>query len=253
MLRHPILAVALLAVGLLALPTRGDEPKAGGAAGHAAPAAAAHADPGHGAAPAADPHTGPASKSADTSHGAGEASHGGGHGAGQPNILEAQAPLAIWTVVVFVVLLTVLGKYAWKPLLKALEAREEHLLHVLHDTEKARNDAERLLVENQKQLANAAEQARAVLEQARRDAEAAADTIVKKAQAEAEASRERAEREIATAKDQALDEIWTKTADLAVSVAGKVLVKELTPDDHRRLLDVAVAQLPSQNGQGARA
>lgn len=252
MLRHPILAVALLAVGLLALPTRGDEPKAGGAAGHAAPAAAAHAEPGHGAAPAADSHTGPASPHAETSHGA-DASHGGGHGGGQPNILEPQAPLAIWTVVVFVVLLTVLGKFAWKPLLKALEAREEHLLHVLHDTEKARNDAERLLVENQKQLAHAAEQARAVLEQARRDAEAAAESIVKKAQAEAEASRERAEREIATAKDQALDEIWTKTADLAVSVAGKVLVQELTPDDHRRLLDVAVAQLPSQNGQGARA
>lgn len=246
MLRHPILAVALLAVGLLALPTRGDEPKAGGAAGHAAPAAAAHGDTGHGAAPAADSHAAPAA-----AHG--EASHGGGHGGGQPNILEPQAPLAIWTVVVFVVLLTVLGKFAWKPLLKALEAREEHLLHVLQDTEKARNAAERLLVENQKQLANAAEQARAVLEQARRDAEAAADSIVKKAQAEAEASRERAEREIATAKDQALDEIWTKTADLAVSVAGKVLVQELSPDDHRRLLDVAVSQLPSQNGQGARA
>ena len=64
-----------------------------------------------------------------------------------------------------------------------------------------------------------------MLDEARQDAQATADEIVKQAQAEAEAARERAERDIATARDQALAEIWTKTADLAVSVAGKVLAK----------------------------
>ena len=65
-----------------------------------------------------------------------------------------------------------------------------------------------------------------MLDDARKGAEETANSIVQRAQAEAESSRERAEREIGTAKDQALAEIFTKTADLAVSVAGKVLSRD---------------------------
>src|SRR4051794_38939618 len=78
--------------------------------------------------------------------GAGHDHAAGGHGEanGQPNILEPQPSLAIWTVVVFVGLLLVLGRFAWRPLLDALQQREAHLEHVLHDTERARNEAEAL-------------------------------------------------------------------------------------------------------------
>ena len=62
-----------------------------------------------------------------------------------PNILEPQPSLAIWTVVVFLVLLLVLCKFAWGPLSKALHQREEHMEHVLLDAERARNESERLL------------------------------------------------------------------------------------------------------------
>ena len=172
---------------------------------------------------------------------------------GEPNILEPQPSLAIWTVVVFVGLLLVLGKFAWKPLLAALHGREEHLEHVLLETERARNESEQLLAEHRRRLAAAEDQIRAMIEEARRNAQAIADEIVKKAQAEADASRQRAQREIETARDQALSEIWTKTADLAVSVAGKMLDKSLTEDDHRRLVDAAVGELPAvrpSNGHG---
>jgi F-type H+-transporting ATPase subunit b len=204
-------------------------------------APAAHGPSGHDATPATpDPITG---------HGA----PGGGHAA-QPNILAVEAPLAIWTVVVFGILLLILGRFAWKPLMKALHDREEHIEHCLLEAEKARNEAERLMAENQKNLTRAAEQVRATIEAAKKEAEAIANGIVQKAQAEAEASRERAERDIATARDQALDEIFTKTADLAVEVAGKVLAKTLGPDDQRRLADAAMAELPATaNGrQGGR-
>lgn len=165
--------------------------------------------------------------------------------AGKPNILEPQYSLAAWTVVVFLGLLFVLTTFAWKPLLAALHHREEHLAHVLTETERARNEGEALLAEHRRRLAASEDQIRALIEEARKNAQAAADEIVKKAQAEAEASRQRAEREIGTARDQALSEIWTKTADLAVSVAGKVLNKSLTEDDHRRLVDAAVGALPA--------
>ena len=170
-----------------------------------------------------------------------------------PNIMEVQSPLAIWTLLVFLGLLFVLGKYAWKPLIKALHEREAHLEHVLLDSEKARNEAEALAAQHRKELAQAADQVRALIEEARKEATVSANSIIQKAQAEAEEARKRAEREISGAKDQALMEIWSQTADLAVSVAGKVLGKELGESDHRRLVEMAMGELPANGQEGSRA
>jgi F-type H+-transporting ATPase subunit b len=183
-------------------------------------------------------------------HSTAAAATGAGHGhepaaEGQPPILEQQPSLAIWTVVVFVGLLFVLGRYAWTPLLNALHQREEHLEHVLHDTERARNEAESLLAEHRRLMAEAQDKVRAMLTEARQEADAASAEILKKAQEESEAARHRAERDIATARDQALVEIWSKASDLAVSVAGRVLERELAPDEHRRLIAKALNELPA--------
>jgi F-type H+-transporting ATPase subunit b len=194
----------------------------------------------------------------DAAHAAGEALkeaghelESGGEHEGKPNILQPQPKLAIWTVVVFLGLLFVLGRFAWKPLLAALHQREEHLEHVLLETERARNESEKLLAEHRRRLAAAEDQVRALIEEARKSAQAAADEISRRAQEEAEATKHRAERDISTARDQALSEIWSKTADLAVSVAGKVLGKSLTEDDHRRLVDSAIGELnATSNGHG---
>ena len=137
------------------------------------------------------------------------------------NPLQPELPLAIWTLVVFLLLMFVLHRFGWKPLLEALHKRESHLERVLHDTERARNDSEGLLAEHRKQMARAAEEVRALLDKARQDAQTAADQIVRQAQEEAESARQRAQRDIASARDQALAEIWQKSADLAVSVAGR--------------------------------
>jgi F-type H+-transporting ATPase subunit b len=185
------------------------------------------------------------------------AAHGGStEGSGQIEMpLKFEPTLTIWTLVVFIGLLAVLGRYAWKPLLHALHERERHLEHVLTETERARNESEGLLSEHRKQMARAADEVRALLDKARQEAQATADQIVKQAQGEAEAARQRAQRDIASARDQALAEIWEKSADVAVSVAGRVLAKQLSDDDHRRLLDAAIRELPAAagtNGQGGR-
>ncbi len=188
---------------------------------------------------------------ADAGHG--EPGHAGAEA--QPNILKPESSLAIWTLIVFLVLLLVLRKFAWGPLSTALHQREEHMEHVLHDAERARNESERLLAEHRKQMAATADEVRALIEEARRDAQVTADEIIRKAQAEAEASRDRAQREIGLARDQALVEIWSKTADLAVSVAGRVLARELNESDHRRLIETAMGELPASpaaNGSGSR-
>jgi F-type H+-transporting ATPase subunit b len=182
----------------------------------------AEAEPGHAPPKAADSH--------------------GGEEEGNP--MEIKPTLTIWTVAVFLGLLLVLKRYAWGPLSEALHQREEHLEHCLLQAEKARNESEQLLAEHRRLMDHADDRARALLDQARKDAQASSEEIIKRAQAEAEAARERAGREIATARDQALAEIWSQTANMAVSVAGRVLAKELADDEHRRLLDLAIKELP---------
>ena len=122
---------------------------------------------------------------------------------------------------------------------------------VLHDAEKARNESERLLEEHRRQLALARDEVAALIAEGRRDAVITAEAIVKKAQAEAEASEARARREIETARDQALGEIWDTTAEMAVSVAAKVLKRDLGADEHRRMVDTAMNELPKVNGSRA--
>ena len=170
-----------------------------------------------------------------------------------PDIMEVRSPLAIYTVIVFGLLLAILTRFAWRPLIKALHEREAHLQQVLNDSERARNEAEAIAANHRKQLAGAADEVRALIEQARKEAQVSADSIVRKAQAEAEASRDRAEREISSARDQALMDIWSKTADLAVSVAGRVLEKELGEADHRRLVEAALQELPANGRERGQA
>lgn len=211
-----------------------------GAAGRSARADDAKAEDGHGK-PAATEHAAPAG-----GHGEAGAHAEGAHA--EPNILEPQPRLAIWTLVVFVCLLLVLGQFAWKPLITALNNREDHLEQVLLDSEKARNESERLLEEHRRQLAQARDEVAALIAEGRRDATVTAEGIIKKAQQEAEAAEARAKREIETALDSALVEIFDKTADLAVSVAGKVLNTHLGPDEHKRMVELAIKELPTGNG-----
>jgi F-type H+-transporting ATPase subunit b len=105
-------------------------------------------------------------------------------------------------------------------------------------------------------MARAGDEVRAILDKARQEAQSTADNLIKQAQGEAESAKTRATRDIAQARDQALAEIWEKTADMAVSVAGKVLSKELNEVDHRRLLDAAIKELPAAttaNGHGGKS
>ena len=224
--RQPIRASGLLALALVLVLA------AFGASALAAPAAEAQ---GHSATVSHD----------EAGHAAPAAAAPGG---GAENPIEPQPSLAIWTVVVFLGLMFVLGKFAWKPLLEALHHREEHLEHVLHETEKARNEGERLLAEYKKRLDDAEDQVRALIDEGRKNALTLADEIIKKAQGESEATKQRAERDIANAKDQALGEIRKTTADLADTVAGKVLGRTLSGDDQRRFVESAVAELPASSG-----
>jgi F-type H+-transporting ATPase subunit b len=169
--------------------------------------------------------------------------------------IKLELGLMVWSVAVFALLMAVLTRFAWKPLLAALHSREQHLEHVLLETERARNESEANLDEHRKLMAKAGDEVRAILDKARQEAQATADQLIKQAQSEADVAKQRAQRDIGQARDQALAEIWEKTAGMAVAVAGKVLTKELSDSDHRRLLDAAIKELPAAtttNGHGGK-
>jgi F-type H+-transporting ATPase subunit b len=161
--------------------------------------------------------------------------------------------LAIWTLVVFLVLLWVLGKFAWKPMLQGLEQRESTIRSELEQAQHERQEAQALNERWKAEMAKAQDQVRALLDEARRNAQHAAEDLLNKAKADAQAERERGRREIALATDQALQQIAAQTANLAALVSSKALRREMTPDDHRRLVDEALAELNQarrKNGQG---
>ncbi|HSU69381.1 MAG TPA: F0F1 ATP synthase subunit B, partial [Tepidisphaeraceae bacterium] len=145
--------------------------------------------------------------------------------------------------VIFVLLVTILGKYAWGPILSGLKAREEKIRKDIADAEATRAKAEATLREYNQQLATAEQKVRDMLGKAATDAESLAAQIRTRAQQESEETKERALKDIEAAKDQALSEIYQQTADLATRVAEKIIRRNLNADDQRELVNQSLQEL----------
>jgi F-type H+-transporting ATPase subunit b len=178
-------------------------------------------------------------------HPADHATQAGGHEKQGP--IDLKVDLGLWSIIVFVVLLIVLKKFAWGPIMEAVESREKHIHDSVKEAERARDEASRLLAEHSKKLAEVQNEVRAILDEARRDAQHTQQEIMKQAQAEAQATAERAKREIAQARDHALQQLFSQAADLATDVAARIVRRSLNPQDHRDLVQQALKDLPSQN------
>ena len=157
-----------------------------------------------------------------------------------------QTDLAVWSFAVFLALLGLLTKFAWKPIMQGLEKREEGIARQIAETKAANDEAKRMLVSYERRLAEASEEVRGMLEEARRDAEVTRQSIVAEARKAAEDERTRATHEIKLAKDDALSQIAEKAGQLAVDVAGKFLREKLGSDDQSRLVRDSVASLSSR-------
>ncbi len=159
------------------------------------------------------------------------------------NPLESfQRDLAIWTAVVFIGLVLVLGKFAFRPIATALDQREQSLADRVASAEKANADARQLLDQYQQRLAGSEQEVEQMLKNAKEDAEKSADTIIQKAKQAAENEHKRALNEIEAATDLALQELASKSADLATNLAGKILKQEIDSKRHSELINGAMRQ-----------
>jgi len=178
------------------------------------------------------------------------AGHGGHGQGGGVNPLDFKSDLAIWTGVVFLVLLAVLWKFAWGPIAQGLDRREQGIADQISRAEDANRQAQELLGQYQEKLAGSQDEVREILAQARRDAEQVGRKMLDDARAESQAEHKRALREIEAATAGALKELGQMSATLAVELAGKIVSAELTPDSHSRLINQAVASF-AQREPGA--
>ncbi len=156
--------------------------------------------------------------------------------------------LAVWTAVVFIVVLAILGKYAWGPISDGLQKREHEIASQIAQAQQKNDEARQLLVEYEKKLTAAQDEVRSLIEQGRRDAEKVGQQLVDKAREEAGIERQRAVQQIESATLAALKELAERSATLAVDLAGKIVGAKLNAADHSRLIERAVAEF-SQYGQ----
>ncbi len=149
--------------------------------------------------------------------------------------------LALWTTIIFFLVLIILWKFAWAPIMEGLDKREQYVLDQRSDAEKANADARALLEEYKTQLANAKAEVQQMRAEAHAAAEKASQVLMKKAMSDIEAEKKAATHEIASAKVQAQKELAAQSAELAVELAGTILQQKLDPKSHQQLINKAVA------------
>jgi F-type H+-transporting ATPase subunit b len=164
-------------------------------------------------------------------------------------LIQPEPGLAIWTIVTFLLLVFVLGRYAWKPMLAMLSQREQTIREALDEAHKAKEDSETLLAKNRAILADARNQANEVLEKARQDSEQRRAELMEKARQESDVLLERSREEINRQKRLAIRELRAEAADLAIAAASRVVGTSLDQESHRQLVDEYFESLPDKGGQ----
>jgi F-type H+-transporting ATPase subunit b len=163
-----------------------------------------------------------------------------------PGPLTVEPGLMIWTVVVFLLLLLVLKRFAYPALLGAVEARERALQEQLDEAERNRTESAALLAEHKKLLAEARTQAHGLLVEARTIAEKERALAMEKTAQEQQGLLERARRDIATERDRAIAELRREAVDLSLAAASKLIGERLNSDTDRKLVQEYLTSLDAR-------
>jgi len=161
-------------------------------------------------------------------------------------LVQPDPGLYIWTILTFLVLVGLLAKFAWRPLLDALERRQESIRKSLDDAQKAKQELERLHVESQRILAAARAEADQILSNTRSDANRFREELKQKAQAEAAGIVKNAEKQIELETARALQQIRTEAVDISIAIASKLLERNVSKEDNERFIEETVKQIEAR-------
>lgn len=158
-------------------------------------------------------------------------------------IFEIDPGLFVWSVLTFLVLVALLYKFAFNPLMKLQKARQDQIHQSITDAENLRDEAQQLLADYKHQLAQARSEADSIVERARKAGETSKAEILEEARVQAEASLIKARQQIERDTNQALQKIREEAADLAISATAKVARSSLSADDQLRLIKEAINEI----------
>jgi F-type H+-transporting ATPase subunit b len=160
------------------------------------------------------------------------------------NALISVTPgLMIWTIVCFLIALWVLKRYAFGPIQKLIDDRRERIRRSIEEAEEARAEARRILEEHRKLVGQARSEGEQILAEARRVADAQRERVKEETEADRQRRLEETRRQIEAETHRALGQIRAEVAELTLVAASKVTGKVLDEDDHRRLVEEAIADL----------
>ena len=156
--------------------------------------------------------------------------------------LEVPPDTLLFSLVIFLVMLAVLYKFAWGPISEGLELRERKMAEDIEGAKTAHEQAQAQLRAYEAKIAGAQDEAAALIAEAKNDAVAAKERIMAEAAEEAQRTRERALAEIEAAKNAAARELAEQSVDSAVSLAGNIVGRSLDKNDHSQLIEKSIQQ-----------
>ncbi len=160
-------------------------------------------------------------------------------------LVQPDPGLFLWTILTFMVLLGLLAKFAWNPLLELLDRREEMIRQSLDDAEGSKQELQRLQQESKEILSKAREEAQSILAQTRSEAEKLKGEIKQKAKAEADSILRDAEKQIQVETEKAIAVLKNEVVDLSLLVASKLIKKNLSKEDNQSLIEESLKQVES--------
>ena len=152
-----------------------------------------------------------------------------------------------WTTVTFVALLLIMWKVAWKPIIQALNERETKISESLNAADRAKQDVEKALANQQDLIAESKKEAQQIIDKSRKSAELLKDEILQKANKEAEHLLANAKREIELSRDEAIKEIQNLAVDLSMAATQKLIGKALDKNEHKALIQSSMKKMEDLN------
>jgi F-type H+-transporting ATPase subunit b len=159
------------------------------------------------------------------------------------NLLSPSGGVMFWTLIIFVVLMVVLQRFAFKPMLAAVEAREKALQDAIDAARRDREESERILAEHRAQLEKARGEAQKLIADGRATAEKLRNDLIEQTRAQQQEMLERARRDIENEKNNAIASLRREAVDLAIAGAGKVLERNLDSDSNRKLVEAYLSSV----------
>jgi F-type H+-transporting ATPase subunit b len=159
------------------------------------------------------------------------------------DLVKFDPGLAIWTIFTFLVLVVLLSKFAWKPIMQMLDVRQDAIKKSLADAETAKRELERLQEESSLIIRKARVEAESIVSKSWSDAEKLREEMKVKAKAEADAIVKESQRQIEIETGRALRQIRSEVADLSIAIASKVIQRNVSKEDNDRLIQDTLKQI----------